>query len=84
MKFFSLILVIILIPLFVLAGPPTNLTADNIVHDNLTGNIEASGEVTIIQAHLTLKTNKLIYNASTDSIIITGSFKIYEEHLRER
>ena len=36
-------------PLFVLAGPPTNLTANNIVHDNVTGNIEASGDVIIIQ-----------------------------------
>jgi len=65
-------------PFLLVAGPPTNLTANNIVHDSLTGNLEASGEVIIIQGHLTLKTDKLIYNASTDSIIVAGSLRIYD------
>ena len=65
-------------PLFVLAGPPTNLTANNIVHDSVTGNIEASGDVIIIQGNLTLKTHKVIYNAALDSIIVTGSIEIYD------
>ena len=61
-----------------MAGPPTNLSANNITHDNLTGNIEALGEVTIIQGHLTLKTDKLIYEASSDTIIVPGPLKIYD------
>ena len=65
-------------PLFVLAGPPTNLTANNIVHDSVTGNIEASGDVIIIQGNLTLKTHKVIYNAALDSIIVIGSIEIYD------
>jgi len=65
-------------PFLLAAGPPTNLKANNIIHDSLTGNIEASGEVIIIQGHLTLKTDKLIYNASKDSIIVAGSIKIYD------
>ena len=65
-------------PLFVLAGPPTNLTANNIVHDWVTGNIEASGDVIIIQGNLTLKTHKVIYNAALDSIIVIGSIEIYD------
>ena len=65
-------------PFLSAAGPPTNLTANNIVHDNLTGNIEASGAVTIVQGHLTLKTDRLIYNASSDSIIVAGPLKIYD------
>ena len=65
-------------PLFVLAGPPTNLTANNIVHDSITGNIEASGDVIIIQGNLTLKTHKVIYNAALDSIIVIGSIEIYD------
>ena len=77
MRVFGLVLLFILIPFLLTAGPPTNLTANNIVHDNLTGNIEASGEVTVIQGHLTLKTDKLIYNASSDSIIVTGPLRVY-------
>ena len=65
-------------PLFVLAGPPTNLTANNIVHDRVTGNIEASGDVIIVQGKLTLKTHKVIYNAALDSIIVIGSIEIYD------
>ena len=78
MKVLGLVLLFILMPFLLVAGPPTNLTANNIVHDSLTGNLEASGEVIIIQGHLTLKTDKLIYNASTDSIIVAGSLKIYD------
>ena len=75
MKIFGLVLLFILMPFLLVAGPPTNLTANNIVHDNLTGNIEASGAVTIVQGHLTLKTDRLIYNASSDSIIVAGPLK---------
>jgi LPS-assembly protein len=66
-----------------MAGPPTNLSANNITHDNLTGNIEASGEVTIIQGHLILKTSKLIYEASSDSIIIPEPLEIYDTMKKE-
>lgn len=78
MKIFALILFFILLPFLSMAGPPTNLTANNIIHDNLTGNLEASGEVIIVQGHLTLKTDKLIYNASSDTIIVVGSLEIYD------
>ena len=64
-------------PLFVLSGPPTNLTANNIVHDSVTGNIEASGDVIIVQVNLTLNTHKVIYNAVLDSIIVIGSIENY-------
>jgi LPS-assembly protein len=78
LKVFGLFLLFILMPFLLVAGPPTNLTANNIIHDSLTGNIEASGEVTIVQGHLILKTDKLIYNAASDSIIVVGSLKIYD------
>jgi len=61
-----------------MAGPPANLTANNIIHDSLTGNIEAFGNVVIVQNHLILKTNKLIYNAISDTITVPGPFKIYD------
>ena len=83
MKIFGLILLFILVPFLSIAGPPTNLSANNIVHDSLTGNIEASGEVTIIQGHLILKTSKLIYEASSDSIIIPEPLEIYDTMKKE-
>ena len=66
-----------------MAGPPANLTANNIIHDSLTGNIEAFGNVVVVQNHLILKTNKLIYNAISDTITVPGPFKIYDSIKKE-
>jgi len=70
-------------PFVSVAKPPTNLTANNIIHDNFTGNIQAFGDVVIIQNHLMLKTDKLIYDAASDTVIIPGPLKIYDTIKKE-
>jgi LPS-assembly protein len=70
-------------PFVSVAKPPTNLTADSIIHDDFTGNIEALGDVVIVQNHLILKTDKLIYDAASDKIIIPGPLKIYDTVKKE-
>jgi len=70
-------------PFVSVAKPPTNLTANNIIHDNFTGNIQAFGDVVIIQNHLMLKTDKLIYDAASDTVIIPGPLKIYDTVKKE-
>ena len=83
MKIFTLILFFIILPFVSVAKPPSNLTANNIIHDSFTGNIEALGDVVIVQNHLILKTDKLIYDAVSDTIIIPGPLKIYDTIKKE-
>ena len=47
------------------------------------GDIEASGNVIVVKDHLILYTNKLIYDASTDSIIIPGKLRLYDNIKKE-
>jgi len=80
---FTLVLLFVIIPFALNAAPPANLTANNITHDSVTGNIEASGDVVVVQDHLILKTDKLIYNAISNSITIPGPLKIYDSIKKE-
>ena len=77
MKIFALVLFFIIVPFVSTAEPPANLTANSIMHDSTTGNIEASGDVVVVQGYLILKTDKLIYDAISDTITIPGPLKIY-------
>jgi len=83
LKIFTLILFFIIISFASVAKPPTNLTANSIIHDDFTGNIEALGDVVIVQNHLILKTDKLIYDAASDTIIIPWPLKIYDTIKKE-
>ena len=67
------VLLFLLLPLPLYAQAPTNLKADNIFYNETSGDIEATGDVVAIQGHMILRTEKLIYDASSDSILIPGS-----------
>ena len=74
---------ILFIPLFAQAEAPTNLSADSILYHEKSGNIEASGNVVVVKDHLMLYTNKLIYDASTDSIIVPEKLRLYDSIKKE-
>ena len=77
------ILLFLLFPLSLDAQAPTNLTADNILYDETSGDIKATGNVVAIQGHMILRAEKLIYDASTDSIIVPGSLRLYDTIKKE-
>jgi len=74
---FLFLLTFILLPNFSNASPPANLVADNLIYNEATKDIEASGNVVIIQGDLELRTNKVIYVASTDSITIPEKLRMF-------
>ena len=74
---------ILFLPFSVGAEAPTNLSAESIVFHKQSGDIEASGNVIVVKDHLALYTNKLIYDASTDSIIIPGKLRLYDNIKKE-
>ncbi|MGB0635500.1 MAG: LPS-assembly protein LptD, partial [Paracoccaceae bacterium] len=74
---------ILLIPLFARAEAPANLSADSILYNEKSGDIEASGNVVVVKDHLTLYTNKLIYDASTDSIVVPEKLRLYDNIKKE-
>lgn len=74
---FLFLLIFILLPNLSKASPPANLVADSIIYNEATEDIEATGNVVIIQGDLELRTNKVIYVASTDSITIPEKLRMF-------
>ena len=74
---------ILFFPLSARAEAPTNLSADSILYDEKSGNIEASGNVIVVKEYLTLYTDKLIYDASKDSIVMPGKLRLHNSIKKE-
>mgnify|MGYP003331909367 CR=1 FL=1 len=74
---------ILFFPFSARAEAPANLSAESIVFHEQSGDIEASGNVIVVKDHLTLYTNKLIYDASKDSIIMPGKLRLYDSIRKE-
>jgi LPS-assembly protein len=57
---------------------PVDLTADNLLHDDKTQTITASGKVVINQAGRTLHADQVKYNLKNDTVIAKGNVILHE------